>query len=575
MRCNPLLYILCITICVLDIPACGQCKTMEATTRGRERVEAVFYNGNVYTLDPGRPVAEAVSVGGGRIVAVGASQELLDSCGPAALRFDLGGLTVIPGLTDAHAHFKGYAEGKKKIDLVGTASLKDMIRRLAERVGRSGKGRWILGRGWDQNDWPETSFPVKAALDRVAANNPVLLVRVCGHAAVANSEALRLAGITAETPDPPGGKIGRNAGGEPTGMLFDDAIRLVTGIVPPLSREEKKRLMVEAAHDCIAVGLVGIHEMGVGGETISIYRELVDEGRLPLRLTVYFDSDKEGLDSLLEAGPLLGYAGNRLSVVGVKFYSDGSLGARSAALIEDYTDDPGNRGIVVKDADTLYRQIGLCHGKGFQTATHAIGDRGNRMMLDILERVLREQPAADMRHRIEHAQIIEPGDIPRFARLGIVPSMQFTHCTSDMPWVEDRLGPDRLEGAYAWRSLRDTGCRIPGGSDFPVESINPFLGIYAAVTRKDTGGAPRGGWMPGQCLTVEEAVRAFTIDAAYAGHEEDLRGSIEPGKLADFIVLSTDIMHMEPDGIHGITVLATILGGEVVYAGEDGPFGLR
>ncbi|MCK4235466.1 MAG: amidohydrolase family protein, partial [Candidatus Krumholzibacteria bacterium] len=275
--------------------------------------------------------------------------------------------------------------------------------------------------------------------------------------------------------------------------------------------------------------------------------------------------------SLLDAGPLRGYADNHLSVVGVKFFTDGSLGARSAALLEDYSDDPGNRGLLVVDPEELYGRVLACHKKGFQTASHAIGDRGNHLMLDILEKILSEYRIEDMRHRIEHAQVVSQEDIPRFATLGVIPSMQFTHCTSDMPWAGKRLGPARLLGAYAWRSFLSTGCRIPGGSDFPVESINPFLGIYAAVTRMDLQGNPEGGWMPEQCLSVEEASRAFTIDAAYAVHEEDLTGTLSPGKLADFIVISDDIISIAPEAIPGIKVLATVLGGKIVYGTEDFP----
>jgi predicted amidohydrolase YtcJ len=272
---------------------------------------------------------------------------------------------------------------------------------------------------------------------------------------------------------------------------------------------------------------------------------------------------------MLAEGPILGYADDHLSLVGVKLFADGSLGARSAALLEDYSDDPGNRGLMMIGENELYRRVLKCHESGFQTAIHAIGDRGNRVVLDVYERVHAEAPRDDMRHRIEHAQVVSLVDLPRFSALGVIPSMQFTHCTSDMSWAGDRLGEDRLAGAYAWRSLLSTGCRIPGGSDFPVESINPLLGIYAAVTRKDTGGKPEGGWMPEQCLSIVEAVRAFTVDAAYAAHQEHERGMLAKGFLADFIILSEDIMKTAPERIPGIKVLATVLGGEIVYLDDN------
>ncbi len=535
------------------------------TDMGAGEVKSIFTNGVIYTMDRDKPVAEAVAVAGGRIVDIGDTRRLTGLYGSASRIMDLGGRTVIPGLIDAHAHFNGYALGRKWIDLKGTASLDDMLRLVGERLARSGPGEWITGRGWDQNDWPDKVYPQSSSLDEISPDNPVFLVRVCGHAAIANSAAMRLAGISADSPDPEGGVIMRNGSGKPTGILLDEAIPLVRRLIPAPSREEKKELYIEAARSCAAAGLTGVEEMGIGSETASIYMELFSKGDLPVRLTVYYNYDESDLDSLLDAGLVTGYADWHYGVAGVKFYSDGSLGARSAALLDDYSDDPGNRGLLILDPDELYEKLMECHERGLQTAVHAIGDRGNRIVLDIFERILAESPGADLRHRIEHAQILAPGDIERFSSLGIVPSMQFTHCTSDMPWVADRLGVDRLEGAYAWRSLIDSGCRIPGGSDFPVESIDPLLGIYAAVTRQDLEGKPDGGWFPGQRLTVEEAVRAFTLDAAWAVHQENIKGSLEKGKLADFVILSDDIMNIDPAHIPDITIEVTVLGGEIVY----------
>lgn len=535
-------------------------------------VEALFYGGRIYTMSGSPAVVEAVAVGNGKIIHAGTTEELEALCGKGVERYDLAGYTVIPGMVDAHAHFSSYAVGSERLDLVGCESPESMAVMIGEAAGYAQKGQWITGRGWDQNDWETGEYPDRDLIDPVSPDNPVLMTRVCGHAAVANSLALKLAGVDASTPDPEGGMIGRDAGGEPTGILIDDAIDIVREIIPPLPRSEKKRLIVKAAGDCLAAGLTGVHDMGVGSETMSIYRELYGEEALPFRLTVYYGSGEEDLDSLMAEGPVCGFAGDRLSVAGVKFYSDGSLGARSAALLEDYSDYPGNRGILVTDPDLLFEKILECHDMGFQVAVHAIGDRANRLALDVLEKVLERSPRPDMRHRIEHVQIISPDDIPRFHAAGIVPSMQFTHCTSDMPWVEDRIGRERLAGAYAWRSFISSGCRIPGGSDFPVESKDPLLGVYAAVTRMDLDGNPAGGWYPEQKLSVEEAVRAFTIDAAWAVHQEKLRGSIEEGKLADFVVLSDDIMEIEPEKIPGIKVLATVLGGRIEFRSSDCPF---
>lgn len=528
-------------------------------------MEVVFFNGNIYTLDSAKPVVEALSAGGGRIIETGSSSELLTRLAPGTPAIDLRGRTVIPGLTDAHAHFLGFAQACAWLDLGGTSALEDVVALVAARVGSEHRDAWILGRGWDQNDWRQARYPGKAELDSVAPGNPVYLVRVCGHAAYANSRALLLAGVTKTTPDPAGGKIVRDGTGEPTGILIEDAMDLVAKHIPPLTREEKKELLVAAAKKCLASGLVGVHEMGISGEDVSLYREMFSERALPFRITAYLSSGDPERERLLNEKLLRGFADDHFSIVGVKFLADGSLGARSAALLSDYSDDPGNRGILLKDAEWLYREMLRCHEKGFQVAVHAIGDAAVREVLDIYERMLSEHPSPDMRHRIEHAQVVSPRDVPRFATLGVIPSMQFTHCTSDMPWAEARLGPERIRGAYAWRSLVRAGSRIPGGSDFPVESIRPLLGIYAAVTRRDVAGKPDGGWLSEQCLTVDEAVRGFTIDAAYAAHAEREAGTLTPGKLADCIVISDDIFSVRPADIPKIEILATILGGEIVH----------
>ncbi len=556
--------------CLAGLAPCAFAGGADAFSEEKERttVEAVYFNGRVHTMDPTRPVVEAISVGGGRIVETGSSRELLARLAPGARTIDLRARVVIPGLTDAHAHFLGFAKLATRLDLVGTASLDEILEKVSAKLPSARKGDWILGRGWDQNDWPEPRYPERAALDRIAPDNPVYLVRVCGHAAYVNSAALRFAGISRSTPDPAGGKILRDASGEPTGVLLDNALNLVSKSIPPLPRAEKKKLMVAAARKCLAAGLVGVHEMGIDAEDVSVYEELSAAGELPFRITGYLSSDDTMIAPFLDAGPRAGRGDELFRVVGAKFYADGSLGARSAALIDDYADDPGNRGILMQSPDSLYRLILPWREKGFQTAVHAIGDAAVREVLDVYERLGAGYPAPDARPRIEHSQVVAAGDVARFARLGVVPSMQFVHCTSDMPWVEERLGAGRAAGAYAWRSLVEAGNRIPGGSDFPVESIDPFLGIHAAVTRQDLAGEPRGGWRGDQRLTIEEAVGAFTTDAAYAAHAEDVAGSLAPGKLADFVVLSDDIFSAPPGEIPSIRVLATVLGGEIVYRSD-------
>ena len=525
----------------------------------------LYHNATIYTLDSRNPVVGAIVTSNGRILFTGDLEEAVAVAGEDAERIDLAGAFVVPGLTDAHAHFIGYAEQRHRIDLVGTESLDEMQERIRKYIAEGVPGGWVYGRGWDQNDWPDREYPGRSDLDEVSTDIPILVRRVCGHAAVANSRALELAGIGEKTPDPPGGRIARDEDGRATGLLLEDAVDLVREVIPPFTREERKRFMVEAAMECLSAGLVGVHEMGISVDEIALYRELYDAGELPFRVTAFLDAPEGELeDDIREALEDL-RGDDFFRVVGVKFYADGSLGARSAALIEDYSDDPGNRGMLVNEPEELLQGIGECHELGLQAAVHAIGDRGVRAVLDIYEQVLREHPRRDARHRIEHAQVVSEADLERFAELGVIPSMQFTHCTSDMPWAEERLGPERVKGAYAWRSLAERGCRIPGGSDFPVESIDPFLGLYAAVTRQDLSGNPPGGWYGEQRLTIEEALRAFTVDAAYAAHLEDDRGSLSPGKLADFIVLSRDIMEIEPPIIPDVEVLMTVLGGEALF----------
>jgi len=528
-------------------------------------VETIFYNGTIHTMDARTPLASAIAIGGGAVVAIGSAEELLAEAGPGVRTVDLCGRAVLPGLVDAHCHFLGYAESRAWIDLRCASSLAAVLERVASRISSEKGSAWVLGRGWDQNDWPEARYPEKSSLDSIAPDRPVYLCRVCGHAAFVNSRALALAGITRETPDPPGGKILRDSRGEPTGILLDEAKEMLAKCIPPPGAAEKRRLLVEAARECLSVGLVGVHEMGISLETAALYEDVLTTGSVPLRIVAYYSGDDPRFEEMLARGPARGLSGDHLSIVGCKFYADGSLGARSASLLDDYSDDPGNRGIVVTDGQRLAELVRRCQAAGFQAATHAIGDRAVREVLDAYELALAGGGSRDVRHRVEHAQVVAPEDIPRFSALGVIPSMQFTHCTSDMAWVDSRLGAERSRGAYAWRSLAAAGSRIPGGSDFPVESTNPFLGIYAAVTRSDLDGNPPGGWHPGERLTVREAVEAFTVNAAYAAHEEETAGSLSPGKRADFIVCSDDVFTVDPAAIPRIRVLATVIGGEIVY----------
>ncbi len=553
-----------------------------------QSADALFVNGVVYTLDSQNSVADAIAVRGERIVGVGSRADLSERF-KAREAIDLGGKPVFPGFIDAHAHFLSLGVARITVDLVGTVSSDDAARRVRERVEKTGEGVWIRGRGWDQNDWPSKRFPDHAVLDRVAPRNPVYLVRIDGHAAWVNQAALDLAGVTRDTPDPYGGKIIRDAQGNPTGVLIDSAKALVTDKLPPLSGDEEREAMEVAIKECLSYGLTTVHDMGVDTTDIRLYKELIDSGKFPMRIYAAIGGAVgEPWNRFLQTGPVVGYGNNRLTVSALKLYVDGALGSRGAALIEPYTDDPDNRGLTLTSEEDLQKAVNEALENGFQVCTHAIGDRGNNIILNVYERALGRTPRRDHRLRVEHAQVLAPEDIPRFRQLGVVPSMQETHCTSDMYWAEARLGPVRVRGAYAWRSLRETGVVIPGGSDFPVEHPNPLFGIYAGMTRQDQQGIPKsesdvrrhfelsqagitdpaafdGGWYVGQRLTREEAVRSFTTWAAWAGFEEDLKGSLEAGKLADFVVLSADLMKIPANEIPRVLVETTVVGGKQVY----------
>lgn len=541
-----------------------------------EPADLVLRNANIVTMNRNTPTAEALAVSGDRILAVGSEDEVSGYVGTETEVLDLEGKTVVPGMIDSHVHFVGLGNRLLQLDARNVSDKDEIIERVAEHVADAEAGEWIQGRGWDQNRWSVKEFPTKEELDGVSPDNPVFLRRVDGHAAWVNSLALEIAGITRETPDPPGGEIIRYASGEPAGTLVDNAFRLVSEHIPPISREQKRRAIGLAIQECLASGLTGVHEAGGYREDIELYEEMMREDAFDLRIYEFLrwptDEQKlphtyEELDYYLEQGPQVGLHGNRLTIRGIKMSIDGALGSRGAALLEPYEDDPDNRGLLRLTEDEVYATIVRGLEAGFQVTTHAIGDRANRLVLDTMERALEETGAEDARLRIEHAQILHPDDVPRFAEFGVIPSMQPTHCTTDMNWAATRLGEERTEYAYAWRSLLDSGIPIAGGSDAPVEPVQPLPGIYAAVTRRDleTGWPGEEGWHPEQKVTREEALRMFTIDAAYSVFEEDLKGSLEPGKLADIVVLSKDIMTIPAEEILTTEVLMTFLGGELVY----------
>jgi predicted amidohydrolase YtcJ len=531
--------------------------------------DLIVTGGQIYTADARRARVDAVAVRDGRFVAVGSRADALAMTGATTRVIDLAGGTVVPGLQDAHGHFLGLGASLASLDLRDTPSLSSITAKVASRGAGQRADRWIVGRGWDQNDWPVKDWPTRQDLDAVAPETPVFLVRIDGHAAWANSKALALAGITAATRDPDGGRVLRDSAGTPTGVFIDTAQSLVSRHIPGPTAAEIDEEILAADRETRRLGLTMVHDAGASSHTIGAYRRLSGQGRLATRLYVMLDSSPATTKDWFARGPLIDPQ-HRVTVRAVKLYADGALGSRGARLLEDYADEPGTRGLFVTPPERLAATASAAVHAGFQPCTHAIGDGANRAVLDLYERLEGEQASArDLRPRIEHAQILDQADIPRFGRLGVIASMQPTHCTSDMPWAPARLGDARVaEGAYVWQKLLKSGARLASGSDFPVEQANPLLGFYAAITRQDVHGQPPRGWAPAERLTREQALRSFTLDAAYAAHAEGDLGSIEIGKLADFVVLSRDIMTVGPADVPGTEVRRTFIGGRQVFPFE-------
>ncbi|MFL5582374.1 MAG: amidohydrolase [Gemmatimonadaceae bacterium] len=527
--------------------------------------DLIVTNARIYTADDARPTAEAMAVRGGRVLFVGSAREAAALRGAGTRVLDVGGKTVIPGMTDAHGHVVGLGQSLRRVDLVGTRSYDEVIARVVERARQTPAGQWILGRGWDQNDWGDTRFPTHEALSRAVPNHPVFLERVDGHAGLANARAMQAAGVDASTADPSGGRIERDASRAPTGVFVDNAQGLVERAIPAATRAEVKAAIAAAVAEANRWGLTGVHDAGESRQAIDAYEELAREGRLDLRAYVMVSDDSAALAYYFARGPQSALHDGRLWVRSVKLYADGALGSRGAALLEPYTDDPNNRGLLVSDPAHLQEVATRALRAGFQVNTHAIGDRGNRVVLDAYEKALAAVPTADHRFRVEHAQVLHPDDLPRFAELGVIPSMQASHQTSDMYWAETRLGRTRALGAYAWRTLLESGVVIPNGSDFPVESVNPLISFHSAVARQDAHDWPAGGWFPEQRMTRGEALRAMTLWPAVASFTEHDLGSLTPGKYADFVVLDQDVMRVPAELILRTQVLATYLGGRAVY----------
>jgi len=527
--------------------------------------DLILTNGRIYTVDETRPVVEAVAMAGGKVLFAGNAAGALALKGAATRVVDLQGRTVIPGMVDAHGHVGGLGDALHIVDLTGTSSYDQVVARVAERARTMPKGQWVLGRGWDQNDWGDTRFPTHDKLTAAVPDHPVYLERVDGHAGLANARALQAANVTAATQDPSGGHMERTADGAPAGVFVDNAQGLVRRAIPRESRDDVKRAIVDAVKEAQRWGLTGVHDAGADATDLDVYEELAKAGQLKFRLYAMISDNAATIDAWLKRGPLVaGYNGS-LWVRSIKLYADGALGSRGAALLEPYSDDPKNSGLLVSAPAHIQDVATRALKAGFQVNTHAIGDRGNRLVLDAYEAALKALPTADHRFRIEHAQILNYDDVPRFAELGVIPSMQASHQTSDMYWAGTRLGAVRLLGAYAWRSLLNTGVVIPNGSDFPVEQVNPLISFHSAVSRQDARNWPPGGWYPEERMTREEALKSVTLWPAYAAFQEKVMGSLTPGKYADFVVLDQDIMRIPPELILRTKVLSTWVGGEKVY----------
>lgn len=518
----------------------------------------VLRGGDVWTMDPARPRVSAVAVRDGRIAALGSDEDVAALIGPDTRVVDLAGATVTPGLVDAHAHLYGLGKALEEVDLKGIASEREAAAVVGDAAAGRPAGEWITGRGWDQTLWSPQRFPSRLTLDAVAPEHPVAVRRVDGHALWANGAAMKRAGITRATPDPDGGRIVRSPGGEPTGVFIDAAMELIEQHVPAPSPEARVRRIERAAAVAVSVGLTGVHEMGVSPEVADTYRELAARGALPLRVYVFLSVD-DPVGYMRDHEPDLGGADGRVIVRALKLFADGALGSRGAALLAPYADEPDNVGLTITPPAELDLAARTAVERGWQLGVHAIGDRGNRAVLDAYE----VGAAHDRRFRVEHAQVLAPSDIPRFARLGVIASMQPTHCTSDMRWAEARLGPERVLGAYAWRALLDAGAALAFGSDFPVEDVAPLLGVYAAVTRQDRDGNPPQGWYPAQRLTLDEAIGGFTTGSAFAGYAEDRRGRLAVGLDADLTVFDRALAADRTLLDAGVAM--TIVAGEVVY----------
>lgn len=526
----------------------------------------IIYDVNGYTLQNDElEEFEALVVEEGKIRDKGSTEEMLQQY-PGHRQIDGEGRTLLPGLIDAHAHVMGLGYQELDVNVAGIRSLDETLGKIEEYAAEHPDTEWITGRGWNQVLWPENEFPTAEDLDRAVSDRPVYLTRIDGHAAWANTRALELAGISRDTPDSQGGKIIRDARGDATGIFIDASMSNITRVIPGRTEDDHEQALQLALEEMARHGITSVHDARTTPQTWQLYKSFADNNQLITRIYAMVAGTGASFDEMAAGGPVNSYADDLLSLRSVKISADGALGSRGAGLLEHYHDDEGNKGLLFYSQDELNGMLLKGASNGFQMNIHAIGDAANRQVLDGFEYVEGEiGDQSELRHRIEHAQIVAPEDIPRFKDFNLIASMQPTHATSDMNMAEDRIGKARMEGAYAWQTFLEQGTKIAGGSDFPVEQVNPFFGLYSAVTRQDHEGMPPGGWYSEQAMSRVEALKAFTTDAAYSAHQEDVIGSLEPGKWADFILVDKDFFSVPASEIWKTTVIETWVAGEKVF----------
>jgi predicted amidohydrolase YtcJ len=557
------------TICLISIVTAGE--------RLNEQADLLLYNGKIWTMSPNQPEVEALAVRDGRIIEIGSNAELA-KYKDVEHRLNLEGKRVLPGLIESHAHYMKLGYQRLKLPLQQARNWAEIVQMVAEEAAKKKPGEWIQGRGWHQEKWNETAaqlvegYPVNNQLSAVAPQNPVYLEHASGHAIIVNERAMRIAGISEESTDPPGGRILRKSDGTLTGVFLENAEDLVyfpmtaqlNNRAPEVIQAEKENVFALAALACLEKGITTFHDAGAKFKRIKFYKTMIDRGQSPVRLWVMVRDTLPMLHQKLKDTRIIGYADDHLTVRAVKVYMDGALGSHGAWLLEPYTDQQDQLGLNTTPLDIIEETAELAIQNDFQVCTHAIGDRGNREILNIYERVFEKYPQQkNLRWRIEHAQHLHPQDIPRFAELGVIAAMQSNHCTSDGPWVPLRLGDKRsAEGAYVWQSLLKSGAVICNGTDAPVEDVNPFLNMVSALTRRMSNGEH---FYPQEKMTRDQLLRSYTTDAAYTGFEENIKGMLIPGQLADLVVVSDDIVQMDEENIDDTTVLFTIIGGKIVY----------